>query len=194
MGVYAGVLFGIRHSFNDGILWGASTTVIAGVVFGGPMSLIFVTVHKRLVRRISNDTSPETMGVHHVRRLELSLSYGTTFDVCLEALRSIKGCRVRDSDRSLGSIEAKTGSSWKTLGDSISIVVHEIGKGLVHVKISSEPLLRTTMLDFGRNLDNVQKICQFLIDHKEKTVPSEALKLAVDWGIIEQRPCTEKDG
>jgi len=101
------------------------------------------------------------MGVY-VRRLELPLPYDKAYERSLYSLLLISKARVRNEDRAEGMIFATVRINSKTFGDRISIVVTETGTESVYIDVSSRPVLRSPLLDYGANLDNVNKICEFL--------------------------------
>jgi hypothetical protein len=107
------------------------------------------------------------MGVHHVRNVELRLPYDKAFDLCIESLGLIKKCKIHNEDRSQGKIVAKAGMTWKTWGDVISFEVRRIGNDAIQVAVSSRPSVRTTLVDYGKNLENVETLVGFLNAHSE---------------------------
>ncbi len=160
-GMIGSVLFGVPM----GLVYG----VASGLLYGGSMSLVFGLLHGRSVKRITSDESQEAMGVHHVRSVELQLPYDKVFDLCLESLGQINKCGIRNENRSQGIIMAKSGVSWKSWGEAISFQINEAGDDGTQVEISSRPVLRTTLVDCGKNLENVIKITGFLSTHNESS-------------------------
>jgi len=164
-----GISMGIFNSFQHGIHSGLVAGVVSGVFFGGLMSVILAFLHSRTVRRMPYGKSEEAMGVYHIRNVELMLPYDKAFDLCVEALSMIKNCKVQDEDRSQGKILGKAGKTWKTFGDTISFELTKIGNE-IQIEVSSRPTVPTTLVDYGKNLENVNKIEGFLKAHREDTV------------------------
>ena len=52
--------------------------------------------------------------------------------------------------------------SWKTWGYIISFEVRKIDNDRTQIKVSSRPAVSTTLVDYGSNLENVEKIISFL--------------------------------
>ncbi len=169
MGIPFGISMGVLFSFPFGIPSGLVAGVAAGIFFGGAMSLILGFLHSRSVKRISSGQSEEAMDVHHVRDVHLRLPYDKAFDLCIKSLSLIKKCKIRNEDRSQGKIAARAGMTWKTWGDVISFDVRKMGKDGIQVEISSEPALRMTLVDYGKNLENVETLVGFLKAHSEGT-------------------------
>ncbi len=157
-----GTLTGAFYSFQYNLKIGLISGLISGVVFGFLMFIILGVLHGRAVGKVVNEKSEETMGIHHVRKLELQISHDKAFDRCIESLDLIKNCNIREQDRSHGKIVAKTTINWKTWGDTISFDVAPMDNGHIKIDISSRPTARTTLVDFGKNLENVEKIKSFL--------------------------------
>lgn len=61
----------------------------------------------------------------------------------------------------------KAGITWKTFGDEIRFILNKLDEDHTEVEFSSRPLLRTTLADYGKNLQNVQMIEDFLKEYKE---------------------------
>ena len=162
-GIPYGLLMGALYSLKLGFLPGLIGGLFAGLLFGCFMTLILGLWHTLSVKRMGYAKSDdEAMGVHHIRNIELPLGYGRVFDLCIASLNVIKKCKIRKEERSEGNIEVKTGITWKSFGERISFNICEINDSKTQVKVSSRPAIRTAVVDFGRNLDNVEKIIGFL--------------------------------
>ncbi len=116
---------------------------------------------------MSYGKSKETMGVHHVRNIELQVSYDKVFDLCIESLNSVKRCKINKENRPQGKIDARAGMTWKTWGDVVSFDVRKIDSDRTQIEVSSRPVVRTTLVDYGKNLENVEKIIKFIKEHDE---------------------------
>lgn len=169
-GIPFGIFMIIFNSFQHGISSGLVTGAVEGIFFGIFMSLVLGFMHSRSVKRMSSGESDEAMGVHHVRNVELRLDYDMVFKLCIESLSRIKKCKIKNEDRSKGKLIAKAGMTWKTFGDVISFEIHKMGDDRIQVEVSSRPSLRTTLVDYGKNLENVERIVEFLNAHSESTV------------------------
>ncbi|PCH68617.1 MAG: hypothetical protein COC01_03350 [Bacteroidetes bacterium] len=108
------------------------------------------------------------MGVHQIRKIELSLSFDEVFNLCISSLDIVTRCKIKNLDKSNGIIEASAGISWKTWGDKISIKIHKKEENLMGIEISSKPALSTTIIDYGKNKANVEKILCHLKEGSEK--------------------------
>jgi hypothetical protein len=79
-------------------------------------------------------------------------------------LKTINRCRIISKSLDNGEIRARAGLNWKTWGDDIFFKLTH-GTGSTVAEISSRPSARSTMIDFGKNLDNIERIRRFLLEH-----------------------------
>src|SRR4030042_3387264 len=105
------------------------------------------------------------MGGHHVRNVELRVPYDEAFDLCIESLNVVKRSKIQKENRSQGKIVARTGMTWRTWGDVISFAIRNPGNDGIQIEVSSRPALRWTLIDYGKNLENVELIIGFLNAH-----------------------------
>ncbi len=54
--------------------------------------------------------------------------------------------------------------SWKSWGEIIAFDIHKTND-VIQVEISSRSVVHTTLVDYGKNLENVEKIVSFLKEH-----------------------------
>ena len=164
-GIPVGILAGIFFSFFYGLPAGIAGGLFSGLTVGFVIYLIVGPLHGMAVKKIADDISKETLGVHHVREIEIQRPYNESFDLCIRSLDMISRCRVTEEDRAGGRIVAKAGLNLKTWGDTISFSISIAGEGVSKIKVSSRPAAMTTIVDFGRNLQNVMAISSHLEKH-----------------------------
>jgi len=160
-GVPYGIVMGVIYSLCCGFFLGILAGLFSGILFGGFMSLILGFLQSWSVKRISSEKSDEVIGVHHTRTVELRLPYDRAFNLCIESLKLIKKCNVQKEDRSHGKIIAKACATWKSWGEIISFDICKIDDERTQVTVSSRPVLRTTLVDYSKNLENVESIIRF---------------------------------
>lgn len=163
-GIPFGIFTAILFSYRYGIKIGLSGGIISGLIFGFLMFIILGFLHSRAVEKIAGNISEESMGTYQVQKTELQLPYDKTFALCIESLNLISRCRVQEEDRSHGKIVARSSVNWKTWGDTISFEITGISDEKTAVKVSSRPTARSTIVDYGKNLENVKTIISFLIE------------------------------
>ena len=136
------------------------------VIFGS-IAFVFSFIQVMWSKRIQPEKPEEAQKVRHVREIELQLPYNDAFNVCCESLASIQCCAIEKKDLSQGKIVAKAGTSLRSWGEVITFDIEQVDAWRTRVRVSSRSPLRTTIIDWGKNLENVQKIAQYL---KEKGV------------------------
>lgn len=141
-----------------------------GISFGIPFAfilsvistLILGNLHTISVKKLHSNSSKEALNVSHIQNIELPVPYGEVFDLCLESIKLIKSGKIKNKNRSEGIINAKVGLNWKTWGDKISFKLTNIGINRTRVEFSSKPVVPTTLVDYGKNLENIEIINNFL--------------------------------
>ncbi len=174
VGIPLSILLGALGSFLFGFPVGLFVGLIAGLFAGGLFSLPVGYLHRLAVRRMPYGEPEGAMEVRHVRHAELRLPYDQAFDLCISSLNAVKKGRIRREDRPSGRIEAKAGMTWKSWGEVISFDLRRIDANRTRVEVSSKPALRTTLVDLGKNLENVERIMGFLTRRAEGDGPKDS--------------------
>lgn len=156
--VAAGGLFGIVVSCYHSPVSG----LYAGLLFGGCMSLTLGLIHILAVRRSPYRNSSGAIAVYQVRIVTLPIAYDEALDLCISSLSVINKCKKCTQDRSAGVIRVMTCMTWRSLGEMLIFEVAEIDRYRTEIRISSTPIVPTTVVDYGKNLENVEKIVEFL--------------------------------
>ena len=129
--------------------------VIRTLTFGLFMSLTLVSIHRYKLRQtgIENFTD-DNLGVYQTRMIETEL----TKNELLEKLKSdsvFGKLKWKEMDN---GVSATTGFSFFSWGEEIRILIKSIKEASYDYQVSSKPKLQTTIVDFGKNLSNVNKI------------------------------------
>jgi len=161
-GLPFGTIMGALCSFRYGPQTGLICGLVSGLVSGLVLSLILGVLHIHAVKKVAPELNAEAYGISHVRNIRLHMPYDKAFDLCVRSLVRIKNCRSREQDRSQGRIIANTSVNWKTWGDTITFVLGKIDNENTEVKITSRPTARTTLVDYGKNLENIEMITGYL--------------------------------
>ena len=56
----------------------------------------------------------------------------------------------------------------KTFGCVVSYEIKSIGERLTEIEVTSRPKIRTTLVDYGENLENVERLCKFLSERDDR--------------------------
>jgi len=172
-GIPFGLAMGIWFSYKYGIQTGLIGGGFAGLFFGVVMFFMLGFFHIRAVKKLTGGNADLPYGVHHVRDINLEAPYDTSFKLCISSLDLIKNCKIKEQGRSLGRIVARTGINWKTWGDTITFELGKLDSGYTHIKVLSRPTARTTLVDYGKNLENIKTIVSFLKRHNPVNTSTE---------------------
>ena len=156
--IFMSFFYSLRFGFRSGIIRG----IFSGIAFGLFMSITLGWLHHRSIKKMPFANSENQVGVHQMRTLRVKLPYETAFGLCKNSLRMIKKGTIQNENSSAGRIEAKAGMTWKTWGERISFDVRKISDRESEVEVSSRPIIRTTLVDYGKNLENVERILLYL--------------------------------
>ena len=148
-GLY-GLLKGtLERELSHGIKMG----LIMGGLFGFFMATILGTMHRQMVKRFATEDG-DCVGPRQSQTVIVKGSYEAIFDACLQALKQINA-NIKTSDRSIGSIVAKTSLTWRSFGEELEVTLIKQNDEQVQVTISSSPIIKTTLIDYGKGLKNV---------------------------------------
>ncbi|WP_273130964.1 hypothetical protein [Bacillus weihaiensis] len=70
--------------------------------------------------------------------------------------------KVKEENLEKGFILVRTGINIRTWGEVIKVTVTSIENERTLVTIESKPIVITTMVDYGKNLENVKIISEYL--------------------------------
>ena len=121
--------------------------LLVGVLF----TLIVGTLHVREVKKITESISHESLSARQKRSLIADLTYKEAIDWCLRFIEETKGIKLV-SQNPRGLIIARKKLSFKSFGNKIRLEVTRIDDRSTEIIIESEPILPTTVVDFGESL------------------------------------------
>lgn len=134
-------------------------SMIIGLIFGTFMVVILGIANYISVKSRGGNASTSVVQESTV---DLKLSMEEAFQYCKVATSTIKGTKVTFEDLNLGIIRAKTPLNISTWGDVIEFELHKVTEETTKVRVKSKPVLTTTIIDYGKNLENINKITRYL--------------------------------
>lgn len=158
-----GIIFAIVQtallSQRFGITNASIQGAIGGIVFGVLMASIMLLTNRRI-----KGTNQAGSSTYHERIISLSGSTDEVLDLCKKALSSLnRKYSIKLCDKENGILQVKLGMTMKSWGDIVEFKLEKTDTDkMYNVCVSSRPWVRTTMVDWGSNLDNVEKIGAFL--------------------------------
>lgn len=123
--------------------------------FGITMSLILVSFHKyRLKKNGIQEFTNENLGVTQTKEIKTKLGRAELIKK-LKTDPIIGKMKMKETEN---GIALKTGITWKSWGEEIKIVLKSESDSDFEYQISSSPKLKTTIVDYGKNLQNLKRI------------------------------------
>lgn len=172
MAVPFGGLTGFVVAGDAGILQGITTGTAVGATLGFVASAILVTLHNRAVNRLPFPDNVKNYAVKQSKSIFVDWDYDTAFQRCAQALNDY-GCRQIQPNPLHGTIVSKSKLDVFAALQAIGMRVIEHDPGDCEIQIISQPKMPTTMLDFGRNLRNVEELAQRLRQFEEEDAERE---------------------
>jgi len=126
------------------------------------LAFLLTVLQIATVKRLPFKKDTSAFNFAHARSLELALSYNEIMKLCIASLGGIHGTRMREVSYAHGRIIAIVPSTWRYLSQVIAFDVQELGASVCAVKVSSSPAVSAVRVDFGKNLENIEKIVAFL--------------------------------
>jgi hypothetical protein len=157
------VVFRIGHM---PIAYAVSVGVVLGSLFGGAS----VWMQKRAEHRLeAQGIDPGDLAPVQERSEEIPGDLASVYQASRNALLKLRKLRLVKDDPVTGQLDAKTGSTFWSWGETISVRVTGDGPDTT-VHISSRPRLSTTVTDSGKAVENVGLFFRYL--HSELGAPA----------------------
>ena len=153
-----GVLAALQ-SDADSILGFVVVAVAVGLAWGFPTTVLTLLVVTRLDRR-----AREREGLAAKGRWDPVVARGTlvfngsravAFARAVEAIRHIPRASLKHANAAAGVIEGRVGFTWRSWGERLTVRVQGNTEDRSEIEVVSEPLLRITIADYGKNQANV---------------------------------------
>jgi maltodextrin utilization protein YvdJ len=150
---YGLIMMGIDLMDGNGFnLW---KFLFLAFFFGITMSLILVSFHKYSLKKNGiQELMDENLGVIQTKVIKTKLSKTELINK-LKSDPIVGKMKMRESEN---GIVLKTGISWKSWGEEIVIDLKSKNGSDFEYQVSSSPKQKTTLLDFGKNLKNLNRI------------------------------------
>lgn len=128
---------------------------ITGVPFGILMAAIFSTMH------FSKTDNPN---VRHERTLQFNTTIEKVRQFCVEAILSVDAAAVDDWATTESLVTGKVGASIQSWGEVIRCEIERRENDLHVINVRCYPKLAWTMVDYGKNEQNMNAV----LNHLEK--------------------------
>lgn len=134
--------------------------LLTTVLFGLTMSLVFVTLQISELKRLGvEELTAESLSVEQHRRFESSITKQKAVErINIDPVYSKMNIR-----KTANGLRIKTPITLKSFGEIISIEFDQpLASDPLKITLTSRPKIKTTMVDLGKNLENVNSLYQLL--------------------------------
>lgn len=159
--IYFGLPFGIYTGYRYGGEYGA----LEGIEFGSFMGIALGTMFSVTViifqsNYVQKKTSKFKSYIKRNQKIELRCNFETTYFRCIDSLNK-SGAIIITKNVEIGHIHAQMEMTIWSFGENINIFITQ-KDDVVCVDISSEPTVKTTLLDYGKNKRNINNLVKLL--------------------------------
>ena len=155
-GIPFGIIMGLLQWPVLGPEWALKIGLQAGGGFGLIVSLIACTMHFITKKRAGLDGQSDKAAFS--KEMTLPMKKDRAFDLVIAGLERVKNCKITLENREAGRIEAEAGQTWKSWGEVITAEIHLTEDEGTRVSVSSRSQVKTTLIDFGKNQENIRAI------------------------------------
>lgn len=150
---YGLIMLGFDLADGDGFrLW---KYLFMTFFFGITMSLILVSFHRyRLKKNGIQEITDENVGINQSKSLKTELNKTDLINK-LKTDPIIGKMKMVEIEN---GVLLKSGMTWKSWGEEVKIILKTDNKTVFEYQISSSPKLKTTLVDYGKNLENINRI------------------------------------
>ncbi len=161
-GIPFGIIMGMvsiiseRLSIEAGIYLGVET----GLFYGFFMSLILGTRHRSQIKKLGLNVNAHVSPIQ-TETLCIEEEYEIAFEKALRSLMRMKA-NIISSEKYKGEIVAKTPMSWSGFGEDMTVHLSKEDESLTRVSVTSRPVLKATMIDYGKGRKNIVTFFEYL--------------------------------
>ncbi len=154
MALAAGLLFGLTDKSYNGCINGFISGAIAG--------LIILAWSEIWTRKFSRNNEKKDFSVVQTRNLVLLSDFNNAFDLCRNSILNFETAGIKSADLQTGVITAETKLNFTSSRTEIEINLKPVNDNMTDVEILTRPSFRTTIVDFGKSLEVIEKITSSL--------------------------------
>ncbi|HEU4883136.1 MAG TPA: DUF1499 domain-containing protein [Longimicrobium sp.] len=156
------VVMGLLRGYTPGLA--IISGVVSGVFFGLGMAVVLNESHRWGTKRRGFDPDDPDFSVDARKGVALPISPDEALERCRTVLEAdMRFSKVR-TDPAEWTVQARARWSWSSLGEKIECRVYSRDDGS-QVEIRSRPVVPSTIADYGKNRENVERIRALLLGH-----------------------------
>jgi len=148
-------------------------TVTKGIVMGAICGAMMVWLRGRAERRLKEQgIEPGTADPVQEASVEVAGSLSVVYEASKRALLSLRKARLTRDEPITGELEGRTGVTWRSFGELISVRITGDGPDAT-VHVTSKPRLSTVTTDLsGKNTENVALFLRHLSSELPAATPN----------------------
>lgn len=132
---------------------------ILSVVFGGVMSLVSTLIQtNRLYHKGVNPEKEADLLPDQSHELMIRRDIEDVWEELIGRLAQEKGWRLHSTDPIRQTMSFRRTMNLYSWGETVVIRLKDMSEGYTLLRINSKPIVSTTLIDYGRNKANVQRI------------------------------------
>jgi hypothetical protein len=143
---------------GTGIMYGLT----GGFCYGAMMSGILGTSHFLAAHKEGGSDWKRALSPIQVRRITLPVDDKTAVKLVGDALSELSTTLEPPETGHDGLLQIKTGTGLRSFGEAVAIKIDSAEPGMTLFTISSTPLVRTTLVDYGKGYQNVERLTDSL--------------------------------
>ena len=148
-------LISLGFDLVDGVDINVGKFIFLSFFFGLAMSLIMGTLHRKRLKNVTGqELNDQNLSVNQHRNIKSKLDKSEL----LEKLKKDPVISKMNLQEVENGILLKTGITWMSWGEEIKIIQQSDQENDFEYQISSRPKMKTTLVDYGKNLENVTLI------------------------------------
>lgn len=161
-----GSMFGaLQYAFG---LWWAPpipwwSAVLQGIIFGFIMALFGTFVQFRYMKERGIRVKSEAdLRPEQEQEVLIDQDIEVLWQALVDHFSRQKGWKIKERDGLRGRLVLRHGMTWQSWGEKVTLDLRDVNDGFTLLKIRSVPTLSSTMVDYGRNRENVEAILTLL--------------------------------
>lgn len=161
-----GIIMGLFYS--DDVYSNLNNGVISGIIFGLLMTTILSVIQRIKLKKLGQKKG--NVKIINTAEIVIEGSKQDILVICENSLSNIIKCKIEEINIREGILKAKAGMTWYTWGDLILFKLDHIHENKYKVLITSRPIVKTTVIDYGKNQDNINRIIKFFREIKRDVI------------------------
>lgn len=157
MGAFTGFILSLFVGFQKSLIIGIIIGVLLGVVFGVLLSLIVSSIHVRSINKLVAGFREHKYSVRQSLSINVTERADIIYDNFLSKVKNKTYWSITDQEHG-SRIVLMSSFTMKSFGEIITITFRCNNDDITKIEVESRPKLQTTIIDNGKNLENVLTI------------------------------------